>query len=743
MNLTRYRIFESYVQADEMIQRVSKAVAAYRCHDGIWYDPTGKSVQAEDQTRKLDRVLTNNFIHRQKNSSEILFPIPDLNCIVALICHSKPSHSTREKISLRLKKCLSQSGNEYKATHNTLTGLLNKDAFYRELIRCLTQDTRPQPLQEADIAEAISATSIALCAIDIDYFKQVNDRFGHAYGDVVLRCVAARFEETSKALMRESGDRIQLIPAHPSGEEFHILVIGAESEVESMKIAEAIRRSISDKDLPDETEWSEIAIKMLPENFNRPHASDRRITVSIGVAQTQASAGVDSDELASKIMHSADTALYRAKATGRNCSIYHDDIVKKYGRILEHHPQVNVVAIDIGKQVNVQNGQEFKVYHPDFTGQKPFVFRDGRTERKIGVYPKISVGRIEAFDVQSDIAFCLIHEKKMPNEFPGGAHIEVVAAGDFSHLLKPDNALLKLDQLKKIIAEWPDNDVPHVCVVGVSDGDSITQKKGTAFLNRALADIYNCFDSLSLENSKIGTTTEYGVAVISRERCAFDRLKQDIDGLKKKYRDEIRFAGGMSPEENISPKNNLHFARAAASYSAIHVEKDVEVFSLRMANEYLYQLRSRGWYEQARKEYEALVEAGISNAEIENQYSLIEFVQGKYGSAIDILLNAAKRFFDAPYLWANLGYIQYRNGDYIASYESYLRAEELSSVVVNRPVHLPHFGLATYEYAKMQKDADLYPKATRLIENALKISPLTEAIKFKLESALSSLKETQ
>jgi diguanylate cyclase (GGDEF)-like protein len=128
----------------------------------------------------------------------------------------------------------------------------------------------------------------ALLLIDIDHFKSVNDLYGHAAGDIILRAVA----DTLRDCLRE----IDLL-ARYGGEEFSILLVET-GEDAARQVAEAARLAIA-------LQTFSIDGLVLP------------ITVSVGVAAPFLGEKADSDTL----LKFADIALYRAKAKGRNCIV--------------------------------------------------------------------------------------------------------------------------------------------------------------------------------------------------------------------------------------------------------------------------------------------------------------------------------------------------------------------------------------------------------------------------------------
>ena len=120
--------------------------------------------------------------------------------------------------------------------------------------------------------------------IDADFFKNINDSFGHPTGDAVLKAIANKIQ---------SGLRIEDVLARYGGEEFLVMLPDTGLK-HACEVAERIRNGIAN-----------IALPELPEG--------RRFTVSIGVAERE---GVHQsfDELVNR----ADQALYLAKKNGRN-----------------------------------------------------------------------------------------------------------------------------------------------------------------------------------------------------------------------------------------------------------------------------------------------------------------------------------------------------------------------------------------------------------------------------------------
>jgi diguanylate cyclase len=184
--------------------------------------------------------------------------------------NQKLEESTAEISSLR--KNLQQVTIE--AQRDALTGLFNRKTFDKLFDE-----------QQAMAKEKSSAMSLLM--LDIDHFKQFNDKFGHLLGDEVLKIVARALTDTLKG---------RDIVARFGGEEFVVLL--PETPMEgAMKVAELVRGAIASK---------ELKRKDTGENYGV-------ITVSIGASAFRHA----SDTLPSLIKR-ADDALYQAKRQGRN-----------------------------------------------------------------------------------------------------------------------------------------------------------------------------------------------------------------------------------------------------------------------------------------------------------------------------------------------------------------------------------------------------------------------------------------
>jgi len=165
---------------------------------------------------------------------------------------------------------------DYRATHDHLTGMYNRAYALQLLETCLDE-----------IASTNQPLSILM--VDFDYFKELNDNYGHKAGDLAL----ISFATNMKQLCSKNNTIARF-----GGEEF-LIILPDSDKILASQTAEKLRSYVEAThfDISIDTKW--------------------HLTVSIGVATTDVFINADA------LIMQADEALYNAKAAGRNCVIQH------------------------------------------------------------------------------------------------------------------------------------------------------------------------------------------------------------------------------------------------------------------------------------------------------------------------------------------------------------------------------------------------------------------------------------
>jgi diguanylate cyclase (GGDEF)-like protein len=159
------------------------------------------------------------------------------------------------------------------AATDPLTGVTNRRRFFE--------------LAQAELERAVRyRRPLTVMMLDVDHFKAVNDRYGHAAGDRVLRTVAAECARTLRATD---------VFARYGGEEFVTVLVEGTPEG-AQAIAERVRRMVEEA------------------RVDGDDGATLRVTVSVGLAHLEAGEAATLDEL----IREADRALYAAKEAGRN-----------------------------------------------------------------------------------------------------------------------------------------------------------------------------------------------------------------------------------------------------------------------------------------------------------------------------------------------------------------------------------------------------------------------------------------
>jgi diguanylate cyclase (GGDEF)-like protein len=227
-----------------------------------------------------------NFVHSAQMCTQ-LYPLKNVaGHVLAIIAVTAPQENTQLHATALMLVQIYQnlSALIHDNLHDTLTGLLSRKSFDFKINKVLAQlnlaSKRKHDTQN---------TRYFLAIFDIDYFKNVNDAYGHLIGDEVLLMFAQLMAQTFRDhdLLFRFG-----------GEEF-IGVFKCANAEDVQLILDRFRKKV--------------------DNFDFPQVGN--VTVSAGYTQ------MSTDDISSQIIDRADLALYYAKNHGRNCIQFYEQLI--------------------------------------------------------------------------------------------------------------------------------------------------------------------------------------------------------------------------------------------------------------------------------------------------------------------------------------------------------------------------------------------------------------------------------
>lgn len=229
------------------------------------------AMRAETQGFGRDLAASAEAISRSTDASDGAVMIDEVARITAAMLDRVRSAEARLETATREASELREKLEEARdnARRDPLTDLPNRRA-----------------LEEAYAAQAASGARICLAVCDVDHFKSVNDRFGHAVGDRVLKAIAEALSQTC------AGHLV----ARYGGEEFAVLFTSVSIQTARTTL-DAARATVATKRY----------------RLRETDAPLGEITFSAGLAAAEPGDGL------STVFHRADRLLYAAKTAGRNC----------------------------------------------------------------------------------------------------------------------------------------------------------------------------------------------------------------------------------------------------------------------------------------------------------------------------------------------------------------------------------------------------------------------------------------
>ncbi len=218
----------------------------------------------------------------------------DPSALRALTQHLLSETKQMQETNKELEKRLENSRDDVTLLQHDLEEM-RRESMTDSLTQIYNRKCFDQQLNKRILEAQKNGTPLCLIILDIDHFKNFNDKFGHQTGDQVLRLVAMTLSANTKG---------KDMAARYGGEEFAIILPDIELK-DAARLSDTIRKTIQSKELLKRSTNEKLG----------------RITASFGVAR------LGESDNATSLIERADRALYAAKRSGRNRVVSEDDKV--------------------------------------------------------------------------------------------------------------------------------------------------------------------------------------------------------------------------------------------------------------------------------------------------------------------------------------------------------------------------------------------------------------------------------
>jgi len=316
-------------------------------------------------------------------------------------------------LPLMASLCLEQIWLRKSAITDPLTGLCNRHCLHQALVREISGilgSIMPGPGTVADDSLQGHSACFGLIILDLDRFRQVNENFGHLFGDNILTLAAERLREVCPK---------QTLVCRLDGDSFGVLW------------PQASRAKLDELAGKLGAELARVTARFAPLR------EDVGISASIGfVNYPQDLQGAQfqkaPEEQAWMVLEKAEKALGTAKAGGRGQIYSFRQILAQGGVVLEVMP-MNRLIINLGRSVDAHEGQRFLIWSGKFNGRETRVGTQG--DVVFGHYPPMYKAEVSLVEVQDELAIAEILVQSDPDW--------IVEKGDKLTLLDDHSGLME------------------------------------------------------------------------------------------------------------------------------------------------------------------------------------------------------------------------------------------------------------------------------------------------------------
>jgi diguanylate cyclase (GGDEF)-like protein len=739
-------------------------VEGYYRHNGAWWNAATNKETDNVVGSELEKCLVSGGPYRPKKSRTSNFAIAEIQAVVRAEFEAALRQARLAAVQRIILRSYRNASNAFEVKYNPMTGLLAKTAFH-QLVEQRLLGLASFPARSEDLpTDESSPPALCLLALDIDHFKQVNDSHGHAYGDLVIRAFAVRVEEAVRDFCKKNVAKLEATCAHVSGEEFFCIAWGEVGTQEFEALSAAILEGVRDKELPTDAEIELLKGSAAHHDLSMPVASHRNVTCSIGGVVTGMPTSRESQVSAAKLMNQADLALYKSKSQGRNRVTFFPAILQSGGRVLEYRSDVRICIVDVGSEVGVAKGQEFLVFHPEFTGQSPYVLDDGRSRKVLGKLPRVPLCTVTAFEVQRSISFCRVSEERfMSVDIPANAALEAIPLGTLSVVIAGPVAMTAEDESiasissitethRHISGETGVKSKISFAVIGLRNESQLLSEHGPAAVNRALATA--CRHLRKIPGIEFFGQIEATKLLLQFRSFADDKMQQleeVLEGAEKDNSGRARYVAGVyapgygraEGESELPAISSLQaradLARYAASPAGVLDVVRIHVFTYDSAGYVLSRQRQLREFKRGLADYERFSQIGIRGVRLDNLAGLMASASGDLKRAETLYLQAAEQAPKSEIMYRlNAISVQVRQNDLAAAARTldHIDLDSLEKNYKSFPKSMSSLAIAVAEQATT--DPQRRNAAKAWIGRALAMQP-SEGFRSRLTVLLAAL----
>lgn len=610
-------------------------------------------------------------------------------------------------LPLMASLCLDQIQLRKAAITDPLTGLHNRHCLQQALIREISGilgSIMPGPDAMADDSLQGHSACFGLIVLDLDRFRQINENYGHLFGDNVMVIAAQRLREIcpkQTLVCRLDGDAFGVLWPQASRGKLTELAQSLGAELSRLHVRFAPLRE-------DVSVSASIGYVNYPQDFQG--------------AQFQKSP----EEQCRLVLDKAEKALHTAKTGGRGQVYSFRQILAHGGIVLEVMP-MNRLVINLGRSVDAHEGQRFLVWSRKFNGRETIVGSQG--DLVLGHYPPMYKAEVSVVEVQDAMAIAEILVQSDPDW--------IVEKGDRLTLLDEHSALMEQRETN-VCERFPQKDLltglyPYRDFLQAWQGARSQTKKSCMILMR--------LESPPGERSPMGQMKEeqFFQALTNRAESLFGpdalggrysmncilyhvpELEQaDCVRIVRELLSDDRFSGldksvgiAVYPFLEYTRSETLENARKALDHAGLMYSDKIACFDSISLNISADRLFAQGEIFDAIGEYKKALTADDENFLARNSLGVCYARLNKYTEARNIFRELTLRHPDHVMPLYNFGCASLKDGDTAAARQAF---EQVLAINPGHVYAILRLGLMAEDEGDFERSWSLYEEVKTMPE---------------------------